>query len=109
MQQFEINKFNLRIKIAVIDVMITSFVVAIISSFVSIILAKGIKDYESKKINFKIAPIYKENIQINISLNCIFNVQMVHIINILYMLFKKRSVEYDERTSNRRTYVCSNE
>ena len=109
MQQFEINRFNLRMKIDVIDVMLTSYVVAIISAFVSIILAKVIKNYDSKEISFKITPIYKENIQINISFNCIFNVQMVHIINILYMLFKQRSVEYDERTSNRRTYVCSNE
>lgn len=109
MQQFEINRFNLKMKIDVIDVMITSFVVAIISIIVSIILAKGIKNYDSKKYRFKITPIFKENMQINISLNCIFSVKMVHIINILYMLFKKRSVEYDERTSNRRTYVCSNE
>lgn len=109
MQKFEINRFNLRMEIGVIDIMLTSYVVAIISVFVSIILAKGINNYDSKEISYKITPIYKENIQINISFNCIFNVQMVHIINILYMLFKQRSVEYDERTSNRRTYVCSNE
>lgn len=108
-QQLEINRFNLRMKVDMVDTIITSLAVTLISTLVSIILSKNIKNYNHEKYTYTIAPIYKENMQIIISLNCIINVKMVHIINILYMLFKKRSVGYDERTSNRRAYVCSDE
>lgn len=108
-QKFKINEFNLKMKIDMIDTIITSLTVALISTLVSIILSKNIKNYDYEKYTYTISPIYKENIQIIISLNCIINVKMVHIINILYMLFKKRSVVYDERTSDRRSYVCSDE
>lgn len=94
-EHFEIKKLNLKMKIDLIDTIITSFSVAIISTIISIILANSIRCYDKKKYNYIITPIYKENIQIIISLNCIINVKMVHIINILYMLFKKRSVVYD--------------
>ena len=108
-EHFEIKKLNLKMKIDLIDTIITSFSVAIISTIISIILANNIRHNDNKKYNYIITPIYKENMQIIINLNCIINVKMVHIINILYMLFKKRSVNYDERTSNRRAYVCSDE
>ena len=108
-KHFEIKKLNLKMKIDLVDTIITSLSVAIISTIISIILANNIRKYNEEKYNYIITPIYKENIQIIINLNCIINVKIVHIINILYMLFKKRSVNYDERTSNRRAYVCRNE
>ena len=108
-QKFEIEKFNLKMKIDLINTIITSLSVAVISTFISILLAYNIRSYDDEKYNYIITPIYKENMQIIINLNCIINVKMVHIINILYMLFKKRSVNYDERTSNRRAYVCRDE
>ena len=107
--EIDIDKFNLKMKIDMVDTMITSLLVALVSTLLSILLAKKIKKYKIEKYNYTITPIYKENIQIIISLNCIINVKMVHIINILYMLLKRRSVKYDERTSNRRAYVCRHE
>ena len=105
----KINKLNLEMKIDLLDTIYTSFAVAIISTILSIILAQKTEKYSNDKYKYIITPIYKNNIQIIIKLNCIINIEMVHIISILYMLFKKRSVDYDERTSDRRTYVCRNE
>lgn len=105
----KVDKIDLNVKVDVLDTVTTSIVVGIVSSIVSIILANRIDNYNSKDYNYKVTPIYGEKPQIIIILNCIFNVKMVHIINIVYMLFKKRSVKYDERTSDRRTYACRNE
>ena len=105
----KLKKIHLDMKISVLDAMFTSLIVPLVSTLLSILLAKNIKKYKIEKYNYTITPIYKENIQIIISLNCIINVKMVHIINILYMLLKRRSVKYDERTSNRRAYVCRHE
>lgn len=104
-----VHKIDLNVKVDVLDVVTTSLGVGIISSVVSIVLANRIDNYNSKDYNYKVTPIYGEKPQIIITLSCIFNVKMVHIINIVYMLFKKRSVKYDERTSDRRTYACRNE
>lgn len=108
-KELEINKFNLKIKIDLIDSIITSLSVAVISTLISILLANTINKYNKEKYNYVVTPLYKDSVKIIIDLNCIINVKMVHIINVLYRLFKKRSVIYDERTSNRRTYVCRHE
>ena len=106
----ELKKINLEMQLDISDNILTSFAVVIISTLLSIVISRVMKKYNEEKCKYIIKPIYNENIQIIIDLNCIINVKMVHIINIVYMLFKKkRSVKYDERTSNRRAYVCRNE
>jgi len=104
-----VQKIDLNLKVDVLDTVTTSLGVGIVSAVLSIILVNRIDNYNSKDYNYRITPIYGEKPQIIITLNCIFTVKMVHIINIVYMLFKKRSVKYDERTSDRRTYACRNE
>lgn len=107
--QITIKKLDLYLKISTGFPDLTVYVVAIIASIISIILAKTIKNYSKDKYKYIVLPMYGLKPAIKISLNCIINVKMVHIINIIYMLIKKRSVKNDERTSDRRTYVCSND
>lgn len=104
-----IKKLDLYLKISTGFPNLTVYAVAIIASVISIILAKNIKDYSRDKYKYIVFPMYTLKPAIKISLNCIINVKMVHIINIIYMLKKKRSVRNDERTSDRRAYVCSND
>ena len=105
----KIRQLDLNMKICTSDAIITSFGVAIFASIISIFLTNNIKNFESKKYRYVITPIYEQKPSIKIKLNCIISIKIVHIMNVIYMLIKKRSVEYDERTSNRRTYVCSND
>lgn len=105
----KIKKLYLDLKVSALDNIMTSFIVATVSSVISIILARNIKKYERDKYIYSITPIYKDKPILKIKLNCIIDIKIVHIMNVIYMLLKKRSVEYDERTSNRRTYVCSND
>lgn len=105
----ELKKINLEMQLNILDNILTSFAVVIISTLLSIVISRGMKKYNEDECRYIIKPMYSENIQIIIDLNCIIDVKMVHIINIVYMLFKKRSVKYDERTSDRRAYVCRNE
>lgn len=107
--QITIKKLDLYLKISTGFTNLTVYAVAIIASVISIILAKTIKNYSKDKFKYIVFPMYGQKPAIKISLNCIINVKMVHIINIIYMLIKKRSVGNDERTSDRRTYVCSND
>ena len=104
-----IKRLNLQIKLSAIDSILTSFSIVIISTIISIILARSIKKYQKDKYNYVISPIYETKPIFKIKLNCIIDIKIVHIMNIIYILIKKRSVVYDKRTSDRRTYVCSND
>lgn len=109
----EILKFKLNLKIGVEDIMVTTYAIPIISTLISFILRLTVKDVELKNKRrdyyYKIEPIYNKNI-INLRLNCIINVKIVHIINIIYIfLIKKRRSDKYERASYRRSYGYSHE
>ena len=105
-----VNKLDLYFAISISDYILTSFAVVIIAMFISVIVAKNIKNGINKdEYAYEIKPIYEYKPRLKIKLNCIIDIKIVHIMNVIYRLIKKGSVEYDERTSNRRTYVCSNE
>ena len=105
----KLKKFNLNMDICTSDNIFTSFSVAIIASLISIFLAKNIEKIENNNYGYIITPKYEQKPNVKIKLDCIIDIKIVHIINIIYMIIKKRSVVNDERTSYRRTYVCSND
>ena len=80
-----------------------------ISSIISIILARNIETYDKTKYKYIITPKFEDETIVKIKLNYKIDIKIVHIINVIYMLIKKRSVKYDERASNRRTYASLNE
>ncbi len=107
--QVRFDKLNFKAEIGTIDVILTSAIITILASTIGIVLAKVIKKYDKEKYNYEIYPIYQNKNLINLNLNCIIKVKMVHIILVIYLLVKKRRVEKYERTSNRRSYDYSYE
>lgn len=105
--KINIKKINLSINIGTEDASLTALLVAIISSITGVIFRKSIID--SKKQSFRIVPVYINKNLINIAASGIFEIKMIHIINIIYVLNKKEGVKKNERTSNRRTYDYSYE
>lgn len=85
----KIEQLNLDMKISVSDYIITSFSTAFIASVISIILAKKIKKYEENRYRYLITPIYEYKPTLKIKLNCIIDIKIVHIMNVIYMLVKK--------------------
>lgn len=106
----KISYLNFRVKIGVENVVLTSFIIFAISTIISILLPYTIKKYDKNKYYYQILPLYINKNSYEIKLNCIIEVKMVHIINIIYVLLKKRRVDkYGERASNRRSYGYSYE
>lgn len=104
----EIDNLKLNLKIGLADSFLTSITVGIISILTSLLIARNTKEYSNKY--YSIMPEYNETPLIKIKLNCIINIKMIHIINVIYMLSKKkRSGEYNERTSDRRAYASIND
>mgnify|MGYP004634643349 CR=1 FL=1 len=99
----EIKEINLKILIGTENASLTAFIIPVISTILAIVLSKQIKKYNDKQV-FSIIPIYINQNLINIELSCIFQIKMIHIINTICMVNKKRKGDKNERTSNRRSY-----
>lgn len=105
-----IDKLKLYIKLDTPTVTTTTTLTTIIATFISIILARTANTNNISNYRYKIQPTFYMQNLLKICIDCIISLKMVHIINIIYILKKKRSVKrYDKRTSNRRAYAYSNE
>ena len=93
-----IEMLKLNINFGYEDACITSYLVAISNGLLSIFLP--FFSSSNKKINYSIKPVYGQNI-LDIYLNSIISIKVVHIIYVILKLIKKGSMK-NERTSNRR-------
>ena len=101
-KKIEIPKLNINAKFGTGEPNSTAFFVAIVSSIIVIALARKIENPR-----YTIEPVYGDMNYIFLSINCIFEIKLVHIINIFIKLKRKEYQKYG-RTPNRRSYVGSN-
>lgn len=105
-----ISYFNLQAKIGLQTPITTAFLVASSSSIISIILSHFVKKWNSQDYQYRIEPIFLSKNLYQIQWNCIIELKMVHIINVLYIFVKKgKSDKNESRTSNRKSYGYSYE
>ena len=98
---------DLKVEIGTENAALTALIIPFISTIFSVIFSKSIKKSNNQKYNVK--PIYTNENLINILISGIFEIKMIHIINIIYILIKKEGEDKNERTSNRRPYDYSYE
>lgn len=101
-KKIEIPKLKINAKFGTGEPNSTAFFVAIVSSIIGIALARKIENPR-----YTIEPVYGDMNYIFLSINCIFEIKLVHIINIFIKLKRKEYQKYG-RTPNRRSYVGSN-
>ena len=101
--KIEIDEMNLKILLGTEDAAITAFIIPIISTFIAIFLSQKVQKYSDKQI-FSITPIYINQNLINVEFSGIFQIKMIHIINTICTVNKKRKGDKNERTSHRRSY-----
>ena len=99
----EIKEINLKIRIGTENASLTAFTIPVISTFIAMFLSKQIKKYNDKQV-FLVEPVYLDKNLLNIEISSIFQIKMIHIINTICIVNKKRKGDKNERTSNRRSY-----
>lgn len=107
-KRIKVENLRLNIKLGTEDAALTSYIVVIISSIISIFLAKEIEEFSHDKYEYQIVPVYADKNILKLSINCIISIKLVHIIYMIYVLMRKDDEKYG-RTSNRRTYDNSYE
>lgn len=108
LKTIEIKKILLNINLGTEDVIITTYLVVILSTILSIIWPFYIKE-KIEESKYTINPLYQNKISYKIELDCIIAIKTVHIIHIIYLILKKRRDEKYVRTSNRKSYESSYE
>ena len=89
---------------------LTAFTVTTLSSIISIFLPYVATSEKKEQYEYVITPIYQNRNLYKIEFNCIIQVKMVHIINVISSILKKGRSDLNERTtSHRRSYGYSYE
>lgn len=108
--QPKISYLNLDANLGVISPVTTSFLVATIASIISIALPYLATSLKKERYIYNIKPLYYNKNLYKINLNCIIEIKMVHIINIIFILIKKGKKKNEQSTtSNRKPYAYSYE
>ena len=102
-----IEDLNVKTTVGTENAFLTAILVAIFSSILSIGISR--LSVKEDKVKYKIEPIYMGQNFIKIAISGIFQIKVIHIINIIYVFNKKGGMKNHERTSNRRSYDYSYE
>lgn len=107
----KISYLNLDANLGLIDPTTTSFLVAIIATIISLLLPYLATDLKEKNYIYNIKPLYYNQNLYKVNVDCIIEIKMVHIINVIYyILIKKGRKKNDQSTtSNRKPYAYSYE
>ncbi len=108
--QPKISHLKLDMQIGLENPVITAFAVTSLSSIVAIFLPYGATSKKKEHYEYVITPVYQNQNLYKIQLDCIIQVKMVHIINVISNFLKKGKSDLNERTtSHRRSYGYSYE
>ena len=101
--KMNLESINFNLKIGTEDACITAYIVGIISSFAGILLLNRVRN-----LKYLIEPLYIDKNYVYLSLNCIFAIKLVHIINRKKVFKEKEVYRSYGKSSNRRSYANSN-
>lgn len=106
--QIKVKSMKLNINIGTIDAILTSYLVAVIASFIGILLPHITEKNNINTCYFVVNPKYQNENVYNIKFEGIIYIKIVHIIFSMLNFVRKGSNK-NERTSNRRAYDYSYE
>ena len=107
----KILDLNLDMNIGTKSPLVTSFLVVTISNAISLLLPHLVNNLKDNRYFYNIKPLYYNKELYKINLDCIIEIKMVHIINVIYYIFLKKGRRKNEQstTSNRKSYAYSHE
>ena len=103
-ENIELNQLKLKMYIGTENIILTSFLVGIISAAIPNLIRSNIKSFDENNYELEILPNFKEQNYIYLNFNGIISIKLVHIIN----MFKLIGGIKDERAPNRRLNANSN-
>lgn len=101
--KIKLEQMNLEISLGTENASLTAMLVPFVTTILMISLKNKLKRYdENQKLLIK--PLFINQNIVNIAFSGIFEIKMIHIINAICIVNKKRKGDKYDRTSNRRSY-----
>ena len=92
--KLNIEQINLKISLDTIDPILTSYVTAIISSFIGVIFGALIREYNKEKQKFVVEPAYINKNLVSLNLSCIISIK---IWNIIKEIINERNMHFKDK------------
>ena len=84
----KLTYLDLKISLGVEDVILTSYLIPIVSIVISIILPYITKNNKIDNINYKIMPLYNNKNIYDIKLDTIIEIKVINVLNAMYKIYK---------------------
>lgn len=85
----KISSLNLKIKIGIEDIIVTSYIVPIICTIISLILPHITEKKNMGNIKYKVEPAYNQNAY-HIKLDTTLEIKLINVLNSTYRIYKSR-------------------
>lgn len=85
----KLTHLNLKLKLGIEDVILTSYIVPIFCTFICIVLPHVTEKKNIGNIKYKIEPVYNQNMY-HIKLGTIIEIKMINVLNSVYKIYKSK-------------------
>lgn len=88
----KISYMNLKLKVGVEDVLLTTYLVPIISTFLSVLLPYAVESENIKNVKYKIEPVYNKFFY-SVKLDIIIDIKIISALNCAFMLYQNKKIQ----------------
>ena len=88
----KISYMDLNIKVGIDDVVLTTYIVPIISTIISILLPLLIEKDRHNNIKYLVEPIYNKRNVYDVSLNIGIKIKVIKLLNVIYAIYKNKKI-----------------
>lgn len=96
----KISSLNLKIKIGIEDVVITSYIVPIICTAISLVLPHITEKKNMGNIKYKVEPVYNQNAY-HIKLDTTLEIKLINVLNSAYRIYKSRKLSSEKNKTDK--------
>ncbi len=100
--KLETHELELKIELGTENVILTSFLIPVVSTVIAIVIAKT--KYQMNQQNFKVTPIYESKNIIHLQVDGTFELKIIHILTTFWMIKQKRNAGKNEKTEKNSVY-----
>lgn len=88
----KISYMNLALKVGVEDILLTTYLVPIISTFLSVLLPYAVESENIKNVKYKIEPVYNRFFY-SVKLDIIIDIKIISALNCAFRLYQNKKIQ----------------
>lgn len=103
----KIAELDLKIKVGIEDVLLTTYLIPIIATIISIVLSTSAKQDNLEKIQYEVKPIYGKQNLFEIKLDTILEIKLLNLLNSVYKIYVTRKNEKSKMEKQENKINCN--